>query len=219
MKNLYAVLFFSAIITACGGLADKPAEPVRTFPADEAVEEGTVTTIQFEEFTLEISPFIVWDDEHVLDKIQSDSVALWGAVGQNLGDAAIRVIGTGQIEDLKIEQRYETTLSMATEESGCFLYDWKHYYSPWKTLPRLENGLFQCIGYSTAEEQKFPAVSTAELKAAVKKYCKKEWWDQVRDPHTYPCSVGISTYYLRVSGKTDGKPFVKYIGINHPLNC
>lgn len=219
MNNLYIALLFSAMITACSGPADKPAEPIRSFPADEAVEEDTVTTIKFEGFTLQIRPFIVWDDENMLDKIQTDSVVLWGAVGQILGDAAVRVIGTGQIEDLKIEQRYETTLSMTTEESGCFLYDWKHYYSPWKSLPRLENGLFQCIGYSTAEQQKFPAVSTAELKAAVKKYCEKEWWDQVVDPHTYPCSVGISTYYLRVSGKTGGKPFVKYIEIDSPLNC
>jgi hypothetical protein len=79
--------------------------------------------------------------------------------------------------------------------------------------------MFKCIEYTIAEQQKFPAVSTAELKAAVKKYCDAAWWDQVKDPHVYPCEVGLSTWFLRVSGKTGGKSFTKYIEIDSPMNC
>lgn len=220
IKSSFSILFY-ILLFSCGRSTDPKANQLDVSPVQDTFEEtDTVATIKFEDFTLKIVPFEIWDEEHALDSIQKkDTVFIEGAVGAVLGDARIRIIGLEHVEDLKIEQCYETTLGIYDEESVCILYDWKHYYSPWKTLRQAQTGVFDCIGYTIKEEQMFPPVSSAELTAAVKKYCSEQWWDQAKNPHTYPCEVGISTYFLRVSGKIGGKPFIKYVSIDKPMNC
>lgn len=219
MKNSYLLISLLICLAACGGSADKPVEQIRTFPADEVVEVDTVTSIKFEEFTLEVIPFANYDEDHLLDKIQHDSVIVWGEVGATIEGAIIKVNGYEQLKDLKIEQRYETSVTIMDEGPHCDLLDWKHYDSPWITLRPIDEGLYKGVEYTMKEHEKFPKVTAAELKAAVEKHCGEAWSKQVSHPQKYPAGVGISTYFLKISGIKDGKPFIKNIIIDSPLGC
>lgn len=230
MKSLLVLTLVSACLVACSTSTDKTAPQatamkeghveVKPLPADgEEIETDTALQIKFEEFSIIISRFVAEDEEGLLDKIQQDSVIVWGALAESIEGQTIKFSGYEQTEDLKIEQCYQTSVTIMDEGPHCDLLDWKHYTSPWKTLRQTEAGLFRCLRYTLKEHEKFPEASTAELKDAVKEHCGEEWSEVVKHPLEYPAGVGISTYFLRISGKKEGASFVKIIAIESPLGC
>lgn len=230
LKNLLLLLLVLVGLAACSTSTDKTAPQATAMKeghaevtprpaAGQEIETDTALQIKFEEFSMIISRFVAEDEEGLLDNIQQDSVTIWGALAESIEGQTIRFDGFEQLEDLKIEQCYETSVTIMDEGPHCDLLDWKHFTSPWKTLRQTEAGLFRCLGYTLKEHEKFPEVSTAELKEAVKEHCGEEWSEAVKHPLEYPAGVGISTYFLRISGKKDGASFVKIIAIYSPMGC
>jgi hypothetical protein len=108
--------------------------------------------------------------------------------------------------------------------SFCDLDEWKHYYSDWNILKTNKLGQFTCNSYPQEDRSKFPKIQISELKEIVKKKCGNEYFKQIseiKSPNEYPSTVGISRYFLRISGKRidNGMIINKLIILLQPIGC
>ena len=162
---------------------------------------GKVIIIKFPELTLSIDKLIY----HVgkTQRRQTDTVRIYVEPGESPEGQQLSV-SSGKLTDLKIEQQYETSISISNEGPHCDLNEWKHYYSEWKLIEPNAKGLFIAHSYSMNERKHFPVVSIDELKERVRTKCGEDWFQLVKNiktPTEYPSNVVISRYYLRMTGK------------------
>ena len=184
--------------------------------------DNSTTTIKFEELTLKINKFVAYDEENKLSIIQKDTVIILADLGESIEKQNIK-IETSQLENVKIEQSYETSITIMDEGPHCDLTDWKHYTSEWKLLGQINNQ-YICLSYSEKETEKFPQTTLEELKAEVKSKYGEKWAKHIENVTSlteYPCGIGISRYFLRITGqfKTNGKKISKLIVIENPMGC
>lgn len=190
---------------------------------ESQTNDDTTTLISFNEFNISISRLVVFDEHRILNKVQKDTVYLFPELGETIEGQIIKIDNLN-IEDIKIEQRYETSISIQNEGPHCDLTNWKHYTSPWKEITKLNNQSYQCLIYDHEDYQKFPEVSLADLKSHVKANYNKEWYDlisgisSIRD---YPSSIGISRYFIRISGidKDTQVLVTKILIFENPMGC
>jgi hypothetical protein len=195
---------------------------------DESYEDldplkDTSTSIKFPEFMVTINRLVEYDTAGEMKEIQKDTAYVEAEVGENIEGQQL-TINSDLLNDLKVEQRYETSVTIMDEGPHCDLTNWKHYYSDWHRLNSIGAGKYTCEKYTEQERQKFPGVSIQELRNAVAKHCGKEWTgfvSKVKSPTDYPSGVSISNYFLRISGirKDNGRKIVKVIVIESPMGC
>ena len=79
-------------------------------------------------------------------------------------------IKTKKIKKIELLQGFQNTIAIYSEGKSCALYDWKQYYSEWKTIPFIpkENG-FKILNYF--DEKKFIPIAIKELQNALDKSC------------------------------------------------
>lgn len=186
-------------------------------------EEDTITDIQFEEFSLSINRLLVYDEENKLDAVQADTVIIYAELGESIEGQRL-LFADSQLADIRVEQCYETSVTIMNEGPHCDLIEWKHFYSDWKQLSANSKGEFICIEYAEADSEKFPAIDIEELKQAVKSQCGDTWYKHVKhikSPVEYPSGVGISRYFLRITAtrKDNGQLVIKLIIIENPMGC
>ena len=226
----FLLLFFIVILSSCLRIKKEKTEVnrndsiERTPSANNNTEFGkdksSVTTIKFDDITVFISKFIVYDEKNKLSTNQKDTVCISADIGETIEGQLIN-IETSTIKNLKVEQRYETSITIMNEGPHCDLTEWKHYDSEWKQL-KTKNNLFECIKYTNDEQQKFPEINIEKLKSEIKSKCGKDWFELVKNiksPIEYPCEVGISKYFLRITGEnaTNGVKIAKLIEIDVSL--
>lgn len=181
-------------------------------------------TIKFSDFiTVTLTRLSVWNEENELDKVHKDSVYLYIELGETIEGQLLSVVTT-ELRDIKVAQRYETSITVMNEGPHCDLINWKHYNSEWKQLERNETGDFVCEKYTRADAEKFPAITVEELKEAVKTHCNEGWLELINNinaPTEYPSGVGISRYFLKVTGvrKQDNQLVEKIIILENPMGC
>ena len=184
--------------------------------------DNSTTTIRFEELTLKINKFVAYDEENKLSIIQKDTVIILADLGETIEKQNIK-IETSLLENVKVEQRYETSITIMDEGPHCDLTEWKHFTSEWKPLERIKSQ-YICLSYSEKETEKFPQTTIEELKAEVKSKYGEKWAKYIENVTSlteYPCGIGISRYFLRITGqfKTNGKKISKLIVIENPMGC
>jgi len=193
-----------------------------TFTNDEE-EVDTITTIKFDELSVSINRLIIYDEDKKIDQIQKNTVEIYAELGETIEGQLIS-ISSEQLTGLTVEQRYETSVTIMNEGPHCDLTDWKHFYSDWKRLKANNSGQFICDKYSEKEYEKFPKISIDDLKQKVKDQCGDEWLklvEKIKTPTEYPSGVGISRYYLKVTGqrKDNWQTVTKFIIIEIPMGC
>ena len=193
-----------------------------TFTNDEE-EVDTITTIKFIELSVSINRLIIFDEEKKIDQIQKDTVEIYAELGETIEGQLIS-IASNQLTNLKVEQRYETSVTIMNEGPHCDLTDWKHFYSDWNKLQTNKKGQFICNKYNEMEYEKFPKISIEDLKQEVKEKCGEEWIklvEKVTIPTEYPSGVNISRYYFQITGqrKDNGQTVTKLIVIVTPMGC
>ncbi len=103
------------------------------------------------------------------------------------------------------------------------LTGWKHYTSPWKTMEKEKDGGYIFKEYTERDRTLFPEISIEELHTEVKKYADQYWYQLIRNIKsvtTYPASVGISRYFIRVTTRKDnGKKVTRLIIFENPMGC
>ncbi|MBK8813302.1 MAG: hypothetical protein IPN69_21600 [Acidobacteria bacterium] len=110
--------------------------------------------------------------------------------------------------EFKIEQQFETSMSVSDEGPHWDLTDWKHYTSEWNEIKRLEGNRFLTSKVGPSDYQRFPKVTSKEISEAVSKRGGKKWADHVRSCKTAtddPCLVSISRISFRIMAKENGK--------------
>ncbi len=194
-----------------------------THTSDSTIEEDTITNIKFEELSMAISRLIVFDTNNQLDKIQKDTVYLYAELGETIEGQVISIT-TNQLTNSTVEQRYETSVTIMDEGPHCDLVDWKHYTSEWEKLQSNKKGQYIGRSYSEKDWEKFPTIDISELKERVKEQCGKDWLkliSKIQSPTEYPSGVGVSRYFLRLTGqrKDNGQTITKLIIIEVAMGC
>lgn len=194
-----------------------------TTPTNDEVAIDTITTIKFNELSISINRLIIYDEDKKIDQIQKDTVEIYAELGETIEGQLIS-ISSDLLTGLTVEQRYETSVTIMNEGPHCDLTDWKHFYSDWKRLQTNTSGQFICDKYTEKEHEKFPKIIINDLKQEVKEQCGDNWFklvENVKTPAQYPSGVGISRYYLKVSGqrKDNGQTVTKLIIIETPMGC
>lgn len=183
----------------------------------------SICLISFEEFSIQIPNFHYENLPNSISPIKADIFWITAEIGEVFEDRII-YINSENVENLVVEETYETSLTIMDEGPHCDLTDWEHYIDNWRPLYKNHLEEYPLYTYSDKESEKFPNVSVQQIQAAVKKHCGNEWADKIKNiqsPNDYPAGVGISRYYLRVSGKRkdNGASFQKTLVINSPMGC
>jgi len=133
-------------------------------------------------------------------------------------------------KEFKVEQRYETSLTLMNEGPHMDLLDWKHFISDWKEVES-RNGLTFLSREVSSDE--FPVVTKAEIIEAVRMESEKwsqkgfdegeRWIDlarQCKGPTIYPCGVSVSKVALRIRVKeADSWKDIQTIELQIPMGC
>jgi hypothetical protein len=198
-------------------------QQIDTAPTSLITNEVKATTsIKFNEFVVLIQGMAIVNPE-MMDQLQRDTVEIEAEVGESIEGSYISIL-SDQISELKVEQRYETSVTIMNEGPHCDLNEWKHFTSDWKSLKQNRNGLFFSDEYTDKDYRAFPSVSMDELKQKVKEHCGEDWFKllaEVKSPTDYPSAVSISRYFLKITcrRKDNGKKVAKFIIIKTPMGC
>jgi len=185
----------------------------------------TLNTINFKDFSLEFEIAELEKDEYYKDKPKTDSIYLiLTDLAETIEGKTIKIdLKNKEISDMKIEQCYETSITISNEGPHCDLIEWKHYISEWKTLQTKSKNIYVCETYSEEESQKFPQVNIDDLKKYVKDNCGDEYFEitkNINNPNELPSSIGISRYIFKISWKTNkSSNNKKYIVISNLMGC
>lgn len=221
--GLQSILFFLVFLGACNNtpnsetIDQKQKDSIIAYEnslgsalstiRNEANEtsEDTIVDIMFPEFSFSISCLVVYDENKLLDEIQTaDTVKIHAELGETIEGRTIS-ISNESLTSVIVEMRYETSVSISAY--GGFhqdLYDWKHYYSDWKELKVVGINQFICNKYSLEEGDKFPEIQIEELKEKVREDYGYEWYklvSNISSPTQFPSIVEIGRYFIRITGK------------------
>lgn len=178
-------------------------------------------TVQFDEITIHLSPLVPFDKVGSFVKTTADTCFVSADVYESILGGQLRII-SNSLTDFKIEQAYQTSVSISNEGPHCDLLDWKHFTSNWKVLQLTKNGFYSCLNYTQKEGEIFPQVDVDELKSEVKKHCGEEMYDLVKNSseiRQYPIGIGISSVFIRLKGKMNGKTIIKIIAVDEAMGC
>lgn len=125
--------------------------------------------------------------------------------------------------EFKVEQQFETSMSVSDEGPHLDLTNWKHYTSEWQEIKRLDENRFLTSQISESDYQKFPKVTNKEIYKAVLKDGGKRWADYARSCKTSndgACSVSVSRISFRIKAKENGEwNVIHKINVFIPLGC
>jgi hypothetical protein len=183
----------------------------------------SICLISFEEFSIQIPNFHCENITNTPNPIQADIFWITAELGEVFEDRII-YINSDNVDDLFVEESYETSLTITDEGPHCDLTEWEHYIDNWRPLYKNHLEEYPLYNYDEKESQKFPNVSVQQIQAAAEKHCGSEWANKIKtihSPNEYPAGVSISWYYIRISGKRkdNGLPFQKTLVINSPMGC
>jgi hypothetical protein len=130
----------------------------------------------------------------------------------------------------RIEQQYETSVTIMNEGPHMDLVNWKHHVSDWEILEEINENIFLSKDVSSNE---FPDVTTDEIVEATKQqitvwakdgYGSNQKWIELakkcKNSFEYPCGVGVSKVRLKISVK-DGDSWkeINIINLIVPMGC
>ncbi len=183
----------------------------------------TIVNICFDEFSVKINRLVVYEHSDSIYDVKKDTLFLTIELAETIEGQQIN-LSQINIENIVVEQAYETSVTVMNEGPHCDLLDWNHYTSPWIPLQTKSKNIYIAKKYTETERQLFPEVSLDELKKTVKNYCESKWFKLIGDiksVNDYPCAVGISKYFIRISGvePITRKKIVKLIILEQLMGC
>lgn len=123
---------------------------------------------------------------------------------------------------VKLEQRYETSITVQDEGPHLDLVNWKHFISDWVAVPSNKTGCFRSLVISKEESGRFPDVELSSVLEEIKRQDPK-WLNVVKNAKSiaeYPFAVGVSVVSFRISAWMDGKWVpIHIIHCKRPMGC
>lgn len=182
--------------------------------------QDTSIVIKFDNVSLKLSRLTVLEDSNSIF-LGKDSSYIYADIGETILGGQIKVLSTS-LTDLKIEQRFETSISISDEGAHCDLIDWRHYYSKWTLLKQSGHNSYKCLNPSMKERERFIDLPLQELLDKVKESCGEVWFDRIKKTKTVkapPIYVGVSRVFIRVTGKINNQSVIKIIVIEEAMGC
>ncbi len=132
--------------------------------------------------------------------------------------------------EFRVEQQYETSLTLMDEGPHMDLLDWKHHLSGWSELEK--TGDLEFLSNAVASDE-FPQVNQADIIEAVRAETKRwsvqgfdqgdRWIDmakQCQSSTTSPCGVSVSKIRIKIKVKDAGEwRDIQTIEIHVPMGC
>ncbi|MBK7129909.1 MAG: hypothetical protein IPM74_04605 [Crocinitomicaceae bacterium] len=201
----------------------KTEEAINNLPIEDDYSADTVVRIRFNEIDIILSGTMIYDEQETLKHIQPDTVSMFVELGWDVEGIQISY-QTENITDIKISQRYETSVSISDEGPHCDMINWKHYTSPWHQLTPDTNGIYITDDYDSDDNSKFPDVSMAEFKQAVREHCDEFYEGLIANNQSVnelPSHSSISRVFFSVTGKDKktGKKISKLLIFEIAMGC
>lgn len=145
-------------------------------------------------------------------------------VGDTLDNQILRLHPKKGVKaDFRLEQNFETSLTIMAGGPHLDLLDWKHYNSPWLPLKKQNATDFITRRISVKDAEKFPGVTPEEIRAAVKKHGGTEWTNrlgEIKGPNDDPAGVGLSTIRVRIMVRDGGEwKIIHTVNFLVPMGC
>ena len=185
------------------------------------VNIGSIT-IECLDFDFTISHTSIYEDR-VIDIQDRITIESFLDLGEYLDSATIEIHHPG-LYNFDIFQMHENILSISNEGPYCDVVNWKHYYSDWIAIKKLNNYDFVAETYSEEDYSRFSDADINDLEQTVLDNCGEEWAERVVDVKSfneYPCSVGLHKIYFKIvltneQGELYTQQFIKF---ELPLGC
>lgn len=152
-----------------------------------------------------------------------DTAELYLDLGETIQGQTFEIVNS-ELMDIKVEQQYETSLSISKEGPHIDLIDWKHHTSNWVELTPVDTDKYRMISYSIADQEKFPDFTEIELIEYLNSINLKDWAKLIKVPSYSDGSkhwwIGLSSVTIRVSGfSKDNNWVTRYINFEIPMGC
>jgi len=102
-------------------------------------------------------------------------------LGETIQGQTFHIIKSG-LRDIKVEQQYETSLSISNEGPHLDLFDWKHFTSDWSELVPIDKDKYKAISYSENDQEKFHDFTEKELIDYLKSIGRQGYADLINNP-------------------------------------
>lgn len=129
------------------------------------------------------------------------------------------------VRNLKLEQSYETSISVGYDGKNCVLDNWKHYTDNWDLRGSEVPGVVIPWDYSDPSYLKFPEITSEELYAVMQKECSEIIVNNIGKENLLKnenVNKVVSSILFRITGdykqKSKGK-FEKIIKIKSQIGC
>jgi len=195
----------------------KSAEKMAEAPVQTQVRGFTINFAECEVIFENLSAHAI---QNTQNERSSNSVSYLKDAG-DLFEINLQVIG---LEDVKVEERTFTRLSVKDGEDEFLLNDLGKFISPWSVLTGNEN---QFVSLGSNSLQFFP-VDNAKIKKALDRELRKakksrkeiqQWMTTIKKINVYsdsPCTLKLVSAQWRIKGKKDGKNVQKLIQFDIP---
>lgn len=150
-------------------------------------------------------------------------------LGEWVSKVNLRPASSASVE-FRVEQQYETSLTLMDEGPHMDLRNWKHHVSAWEPLEQ-RSGL--SFALKDVDVKEFPKVEGSEIVEATiveskrwkaQGYPGSDRWiaaaKKCESATTYPCGVSVSKVRLKISVKESGewKP-IQIVELVLPMGC
>jgi hypothetical protein len=144
-------------------------------------------------------------------------------LGESIENQYIFLRAANSELEFKVEQQFETSLTVSNEGPHLDLTDWKHYRSEWREIRKLERNKFLILKVSDKESTRFPDVTMQEVRREIARSGDTKWVGlaaQAKTVNDSPLSVGVSKISLRIKVKEDGQwKIIKRLNFTNPMGC
>ena len=158
-----------------------------------------IINVKFPEANIHIKNLAIVDDDALRHLVNENNLSIDVDLGHS-PEKKIILIKDNQYKSIKILQRYENSITIMNEGPHCDLINWKHYYSDWKPIKKINNLKFETLSYSQADYKQFIPVDIEELKQVVSEQCGEDWAkyiEKVTTVNQYPTGVTTSKIFLK----------------------
>lgn len=178
------------------------------------------TIFEFPDMTVIMEKTVGWLYPKELTE-SADTIGYSVDLGEELIGKHMK-IKAKHFEHLIAEIKYEKTISVHDAGSHIDLRGYKNAYSDWAKLERIAENVFK-IKPTESISAEFPHFHIDSVKEEVKKRGGGGWYAIIEDAASIyddPFSVGISRYFIRISGfATSGNVVQRIIVFEIPLGC
>jgi hypothetical protein len=171
-----------------------------------------------------------FDFENTLDFPVDDLIRINLGLGESMSKVITLKRHPGITAEFRVEQQYETSVTIMDEGPHMDLLDWKDHVSEWEPLETRARDSFVS---TEVRSEEFPKVSRTELMAAVDAESKRragkghdqgDRWVQLanrcENVTNDPCGVSVSKVRLRLRVKENGAwRDIQTIELKVPMGC